>query len=122
RAAATVHARQFVAPLADPLTPDGWRAEDTVRDATTTIATIDFGGRMGLYDFTDNQWWNPLRGERIVVRGSRGEIVDDLVTRLAGPGRPVSSPLVRRQLGQGLNLEGLGLDRISLDGAVVYGN
>ena len=38
-------------------------------------------GRSALYDFTDNQWHNPLRTNRIVIRGSHGEIVDDTVTR-----------------------------------------
>ena len=37
---------------------------------------------MGLYDFTDNQWWNPLRARRIVVRGTTGELVDDPFVRL----------------------------------------
>ena len=46
---------------------------------------------MGLYDFTDNQWWNPLRHRRIVVRGSGGEIADDRLIRLADPTTPVAS-------------------------------
>ncbi|HEY1484876.1 MAG TPA: hypothetical protein VGF84_02160 [Micromonosporaceae bacterium] len=77
---------------------------------------------MGLYDFTDNQWWNPLRARRIVIRGSRGEIVDDTVTRLLDPLTPVQSTLIRRQTGLDLNLEGLDLKHISFDGAVVYRN
>jgi predicted dehydrogenase len=119
---ATVDGRAFVAPLVDPLTPQGWTGDDTPRPASTTLATIDFGGRMGLYDFTDNQWWNPLRGRRITVRGSRGEIVDDQVVRLADPTTPVQSLLVRRQTGLDLNLEGLDLKHISFDGQVVYRN
>lgn len=119
---AVVSARAFTAPLADPLTPAGWRSDDTPRDATTTIATIDFGGRMGLYDFTDNQWWNPLRADRIIVRGSRGELVDDRIVRLVDPVTPVESRLIRRETGHGLNLEGFDLDHISLDGTVLYRN
>ena len=89
---------------------------------STTLATLDFGGRMGLYDFTDNQWWNPLRSRRIVVRGSLGELVDDRVVRLVDPETPVESHLVRRQTGIDLNLEGVELDHISFDGRVVYRN
>jgi hypothetical protein len=77
---------------------------------------------MGLYDFTDNQWWNPLRSRRILIRGERGEIVDDRVVRLIDPRTPVESSLVRRQTGRDLNLEGLDLDHITFDGAVVYRN
>jgi predicted dehydrogenase len=119
---ATVTARAFVAPLVDPLTPDGWTHDAVPRPATTTLATIDFGGRMGLYDFTDNQWWNPLRTRRIVIRGSAGEIVDDAVVRLHDPTTPITSELSRRQTGVDLNLEGLDLKHISFDGDVVYRN
>ncbi|MGW0213846.1 Gfo/Idh/MocA family protein [Micromonospora chokoriensis] len=119
---AEVSARAFAAPLADPLSPAGWSGDDTPRQLSTTLATIDFGGRMGLYDFTDNQWWNPLRGRRLVVRGSRGELVDDRVVRLVDPTTPVESSLVRRQTGLDLNLEGLDLKHISFDGDVVYRN
>ena len=119
---ATVNARAFVAPLVDPLTPDGWTHDAVPRPATTTLASIDFGGRMGLYDFTDNQWWNPLRTRRIVIRGSAGEIVDDAVTRLHDPTTPIASALSRRQTGIDLNLEGLDLKHISFDGDVVYRN
>ncbi|TMR25022.1 hypothetical protein ETD86_02590 [Nonomuraea turkmeniaca] len=77
---------------------------------------------MGLYDFTDNQWWNPLRTRRIVVRGSIGELVDDHVVRLADPATPVESRLIRRDTGIDLNLELRDLKHISFDGWVVYRN
>src|SRR4051812_27160965 len=72
---ATVTARSFTAPVADPVSFDGWHGDVQPAPRTTTLATLDFGGRMGLYDFTDNQWWNPLRARRIVVRGTTGELV-----------------------------------------------
>jgi predicted dehydrogenase len=120
---AEVSARAFTAPLADPLGKDGWTGDATPRDATTLLATLDFGGgRMGLYDFTDNQWWNPLRHRRIVVRGSLGEIADERVVRLADATTPVESRLLRRQTGLDLNLEGNDVEHISFDGRVVYRN
>jgi predicted dehydrogenase len=119
---AEVNARTFTAPLANPLSFSGWSGDGTPQPLATTIATIDFGGRMGLYDFTDNQWWNPLRHRRIVVRGSIGELVDDRVVRLADPVTPVESVLIRRQTGIDLNLELLDLKHISFDGKVVYRN
>src|SRR3954465_6499596 len=119
---ARVAARGFSAPLADPVSFDGWHGDVEPRPKETTLATLDFGGRMGLYDFTDNQWWNPLRARRIVVRGSHGEIVDDQVTRMLDASTPVTSALTRRQTGHDLNLEGLDLKHISFDGRVVYRN
>jgi predicted dehydrogenase len=122
-APATVSARASTAPLADPLSRDGWTDDLTPKDAVTTLALLDFGGgRTAVYDFTDNQWWNPLRGRRMVVRGSLGEIVDDVVVRMADPRSPVESPLVRRRTGTDLNLEGRELHHISFDGRVVYRN
>ncbi|RYV51606.1 Gfo/Idh/MocA family protein [Pengzhenrongella frigida] len=118
-----VSARTFTAPLVDPITRAGWTSDDTARDATTTIATLDFGdGRSGLYDFTDNQWHNPLRTNRIVVRGSRGELVDDRIVRLTGDRTVVESHLVRRQAGIEQNLDGFDLDHLSVDGQVLYRN
>ncbi|SDU93147.1 Predicted dehydrogenase [Microlunatus sagamiharensis] len=118
-----VRAQSFTSPLANPLSPAGWSGSDEPEDLETVLATLDFGGqRTGLYDFTDNQWWNPLRARRIVVRGTRGEIVDEKVTRLVDAFTPVTSSLVRRQAGIDLDLEGVDLQHVSLDGRVLWRN
>lgn len=123
RGPVTVHAQAFTAPLANPLSPAGWSGSDAPEPLVTTVATLDFGAsRMGVYDFTDTQWWNPLRARRIVIRGSRGEIVDERVTRLVDPCTPVESSLVRRQAGLDLNLEGVDLQHVSFDGRVLWRN
>ena len=120
---ATVTARAFTAPLADPVSFDGWHGDAEPRPKQTTLATLDFGAAgMGLYDFTDNQWWNPLRARRIVVRGSTGELVDDTLVRLADARTVVESHLIRRLTGLDLNLEGSDLDHISFDGRVLWRN
>ena len=119
----TVDARSFTAPLADPLSPQGWSGSAEPAAAATTIATLDWGaGRTGLYDFTDNQWWNPLRSRRIVIRGSLGEIVDDHVVRLADPTTPIESSIQRRLTGLDLNLEGLEIRHVSHDGKILWRN
>lgn len=123
RGPVTVHAQAFTAPLANPLSPSGWSGSAHPEPLSTTLATLDFGSsRTGLYDFTDNQWWNPLRARRIVVRGSLGEMVDERVTRLVDPYTPVESSLVRRQAGVDLNLEGVDLQHVSFDGRVLWRN
>jgi predicted dehydrogenase len=119
---ARVVAQSFTAPLADPITPAGWSDDITPIPARTTIATLDFGGSSGLYDFTSNQWWNPLRGRRIVVRGALGEIVDDRVVRVVDTRTIVESPLVRNRAGTDLDLRGVDLEQISFDGKVLWRN
>lgn len=117
-----VSARRFTAPLVDPLSFSGWEADPQPRDTATTIATLDFGdGRSALYLFTDNQWWNPLLARRILIRGVRGEIVDNDVVRMT-PDGVVASPLSHRRLGVDMNLEGNELDTIAFDGRVIYRN
>ncbi len=122
RASAEVRAQRFVAPLVDPVTRDGRTAAEHESPAGTVLATLDFGAAMGLYDFTDNQWFNPLRHRRIVVRGTRGEIADDRIVRLADPRTVVESAIVRRQIGHDLDLEGYATDHLSIDGEIVWRN
>ena len=120
---AVVQGNRFRAPLLDPLDRNGWAADPGPREAATTIASVDFGGvGMGLYDFTDNQWHNRLRSRRLVIRGSHGEIVDDTVTRWAGPERILRSPLLRWQSGYDLDLEGYDSESIVLDGEELWRN
>jgi predicted dehydrogenase len=119
---ATVSAHDFIAPLINPLVRDAWTDDPEPRDAKNTIATMDFGGTMGLYDFTTNQWHNQLRSRRIVIRGSAGEISNDEVVRLTGPRTIVRTPLVRRQTGYDLDLDAFDTDHISLGDTILYRN
>ncbi|WP_298458707.1 Gfo/Idh/MocA family protein [uncultured Cellulomonas sp.] len=119
----TVHARTFSAPLVSPLSRAGWTDDDEPHAATTTLATLDLGGgRSALYDFTDNQSRNRLRVNRLVLRGSHGEMVDDRLMRMTGPRTIVESHLVRRQTGVEQDLPGFDLEHLSLDGEVLYRN
>jgi len=120
---ATVTATVSQHRLVDPLTPDGWTDDETPQEVSLMRAHIGFpGGQTGLYEFWDNQWWNPVRQDRLAVRGSKGEIVDGRVSFMDGPRTVVDVPLVRRHTGAGLNLEGQDLDHISLGADVVYRN
>jgi predicted dehydrogenase len=123
RGPVTVRASRTTAPLVDPLSRDGWTDDDTAKPATTTIATLDFGdGRSGVYDFTDNQWHNQLRFRRILVRGTHGELRDDETVRLLGPRTIARTPLVRRQTGYDLDLDGFETDHITYGDEVLFRN
>jgi predicted dehydrogenase len=119
----TLTTRQFQAPLVNPLARDGWNSDMSPQSAKTTISLIDFGsGKSGLYNFVDNQWHNQLRHRRIVVRGSKGEIVDDAVIRLIDGPAITTSKIERYQLGYDLNLDGFDTEHLSFDGKVVFKN
>jgi len=120
---AEVRAVRTVAPLADPITRAGWADPVEVKQAVTTIATISFdGGGFGLYDFTDNQWHNQLLMRRLLVRGTTGELRDQEVVRLTGDRTIVTSPIVRRQTGYDLDLDGFDTDHITVGSDVLYRN
>ena len=123
RGPVTVNAVKLVAPLLDPLVRAGWTDDTEPKPATTTLATLDFGdGRSGLYDFTDNQWHNQLRFRRLIVRGSTGELLNDEVVRMVAPRTIVQTPLVRRQIGYDMDLDGFETDHITWGSEVLFRN
>jgi len=123
RGPVTVRAVKLTAPLLNPLAKPGWTDDEELHPATTTIATVDFGdGRSGLYDFTDNQWHNQLRFRRLLVRGTTGELRDDEVVRMVAPRTIARTPLVRRQLGYDLDLDGFDTEHVTFGDEVVYRN
>ncbi len=118
-----ISTQQFSAPLVDPLAREGWNEDLNPKIAKTTISLIDFGaGKSGIYNFVDNQWHNQLRHRRIVIRGSRGEIVDDSVIRLVDGPAITTSRIERYQLGYDLNLDGYDTEHLSFEGQVVFKN
>ena len=121
--ATTVMTQQFQAPLVNPLIRKGWNSDLSPQMAKTTISLLDFGsGKSGIYNFVDNQWHNQLRHRRIVVRGSKGEVVDDAVIRLVDGPAITTSHIERYQLGYDLNLAGFDTEHLSFDGKVVFKN
>jgi predicted dehydrogenase len=119
----TVTGFSSVNPLVDPIDPAGWREDLEAKPVSTVMARFDFAsGAVGMYEFTDNQWWNPLREDWVLVRGSHGEIHDDRVTRLIGPRAVTRTHLERRQTGLDMNLEGFDLEHIAYGDQIVYRN
>lgn len=117
----TVTGQRTTAKLVDPVSFAGWRQDPELEDRSTTIGLLEFPSGIGVYNFVANQWWNPLRARRLVVRGTLGEIVDNTITRWDGR-HVVTSELSYRRLGIDMNLEGNELQHVSLDGEVLWGN
>jgi len=123
QAAARVRAVRTVAPLLDPLSRAGWTDDAAPKPATTTLATLDFdGGRSGVYDFTTGQTRNLLRFRRLLVRGTHGELNGDEIVHLPAPRTIARAPLVRRQSGHDLDLNGFDTESITLGTEVLYRN
>lgn len=122
-ATVTVRAQTSSAPLVRGPDRGGWPGDVDVEPATRTLATLDFGdGRVGLHDFTDGQWFHPLRARRLAIHGSHGQIVADTLIELADAATPVSMAIVRRETGLDGNLEGHELHSISCAGQPLWRN
>ncbi|MEU8820783.1 hypothetical protein [Actinoplanes sp. NPDC048796] len=123
RAPATVRAVRTTAPLLAPLDRSGWTDDPLPRAATTTIATVDFGdGRSAVYDFTSGQTRNLLRHRRLLVRGTHGELHDDDIVHMPAPRTIARTPLIRRQSGHDLDLNGFDTETILCGDRVLYRN
>lgn len=117
-----VNAEAYESAVIESLGRDGWPDREGDVTVKQTVAMINFDGRLGVYDFTDGQWFHPLLARRLNIRGSRGEIVDQQLTRMLDPRTPVTESLARRQSGLDGDLEGFDLDTLSLGGRVWYRN
>lgn len=119
---AAIRARQFVSPVVQGGGRSGSPLEEKVVDGTQLLGEFDFGDRLGLFDFTDIQYWSYVRSHRVVIRGERGEIADDEVRYLRDFRTPVIETLRRRDRGQGGDLDGHWLESIQLGGQAMFAN
>jgi len=95
------------------------RMVDTSQDLAL-LQLVD--GRSALFDFTRDQYFSPIRQNRILIRGTRGEIRDDQATYMADYKTPINSALTRMQSGTGGSLEPLSLQGVLCEGNWLYRN
>ena len=104
--AASIRAREFVSPVVAGPDRAGPPAAERTTDSRQVIAQLDFGHKLGVYDFTGDQYFSWIRAPRVLVRGERGEIKDGLVRYLQDFVTPVEIVLRRVDAGLDGNLEG----------------
>ena len=109
--------------LTDPLLSsngrDGWHDELEPVTGRRTVALLRFDAAdarevNAVFDFTDEQYFSPVRSRHTSVRGDRGEISDNTVTHLIGPGDPATGELRRDVTGIESDLSGNHLRRVTL--------
>ncbi len=71
-----------------------------------TIAYLNFGDTLGVFDFTSDQYHSWIRSPRLLIRGERGEINNTQVLYIADYLTPITYELVRQDAGKEGNLEG----------------
>jgi len=119
---AEVSAAVFRSPLVAGPGRDGDPTEERTITATQTTARFVFGDRLGVYDFAGEQYFSWIRGNRLLIRGERGEIDNLEVRHLRRFDEPVFDSLRRVMTGEGGNLEGMFLRGILLGDEWVFRN
>lgn len=85
------------------------------------LAVLNYGNKTAIYDFNKEQYFSEIRSTRMVIRGTKGEIVNDTCTYLEGS-VPMRFTLTRNQHGWNESLDGMCLDSISGNGQIWYQN
>lgn len=119
---ATIRATVFHSTVETGFDTSGPRRERGTVEEARTVAIVDFGDRLGLYDFAGEQYFSYVRADRVDLRGSSGEITDREVRRLTGLDEPTTQELRREQTGPEGDLGGYSLRGISLGDRWVYRN
>ena len=96
--------------------------EKKIVESVRTIAQLDYGDRLGIFDFTGDQYHSWIRSPRLMVRGEDGEINQTTVRLLKRFDTPFQFDLVRRDTGHAGNLEGYSHRSITGGGEVLYEN
>lgn len=103
---ATIQARSFTSPLVASPNRNGPPAEERIVESKQTIAWIDFGDKFGVFDFTGDQYFSWIRTNRLLVRGTRGEINNTQIKYLKDYKTPITIDLLRQSAGVDVNFEG----------------
>jgi hypothetical protein len=103
---ASIRALQFKSPIVAGSTRTGPPREERKILTTQTIASLEFEGKLAVFDFVEDQYFSWIRSHRVLVRGDRGEINNLDVRYLIDFTTPMEMHLRRMDAGQTGNLEG----------------
>lgn len=103
---AEIQATRFSSPLVRGPDRAGPPQTEEMIDSDQVLAWMKFaGGKLGVLDFTTNQYRAWIRDERLLIRGERGEIANRRVTYLKTFDAPMAFDLERVTHGQEADLK-----------------
>jgi len=102
-----VRAHAFESPLMAGPDRSGPPTERRVQPSLQTLAWLEIGDKLGVYDFCGDQYFSWIRNERVLVRGEVGEIINLSASTLAQFDTPLCTEIERQMAGANGNLEGL---------------
>ncbi len=117
-----ITARSFKSPILAGPGRDGPPDEEKIGESEQTLATFDWGDKLGTFDFCGDQYFSWIRGQDVVIRGERGEIINEEMRVLNDFQTPLKTALQRETAGVNGNLEGYFLKGITARGEWLYQN
>lgn len=120
---ARISAIEFGSSIVEPPGRAGPPPEQRIAETSQSINLLQFDGRrLGILDFDGAQYFSPIRSPRVVVRGERGEIINDQVVYLKDHLTPIRAELMRHEAGQHGSLEARHLRGIQFCQDWIYRN
>jgi hypothetical protein len=119
---AKIRAMSFQTSMVAGPNRQGIPMREEMMTAPRDMAWLDFGGKLGIYDFTKDQHRSWIRSNHLSVRGQRGEIFNHRLSMLADFQTPLHLELKRINKGEEENLEGYYMQGIMAGESWVYRN
>lgn len=96
----------FSSPIISGPNREGDPTQEKTSISNQVIAHLAFGDKLGVFDFTGDQYFSWIRSERVLVRGNKGEINNTRLAYLQDFRTPIQLELRRLNAGENGNLEG----------------
>jgi predicted dehydrogenase len=103
---AAIQAFEFGSPLIAGPNRTGPPPEERRVESAQLVAHLHFGHKLGIFDFTADQYFSWIRSQRLLIRGERGEINNLDASYLADFRTPMTIRFERQDAGESGNLEG----------------
>lgn len=117
-----ISAQRFIFPIVRTHNRDG-KIENMMKvNSSQVIATLNFGNKFAIYNFSDEQYFSWIRSPQLTIRGDKGEIHNKKLTYIKDNKSPVELYLNRMNAGEDGNLEGYYLKGILGGNEWVYKN
>ena len=118
----TITATEFVSPIVKSPNRNGPTKTEEIAASKQSIAGLNFGDKLGVFDFTGDLYFSHIRNQRLLIRGERGEIINDTVAYLQDHKTPTNLSFTRHTAGPEGNLEGNHLKGYQIGGEWIYTN
>lgn len=118
----TITAHRFVSPIVASPDRAGPPAAERIVESDQVVAFLDAGDRLGVYDFSPDQYFSWIRASRVLIRGDRGELHGRTVRTLLDHRTPAVGEMTRHDAGHDGNLEGYYHKGITLGDEWLYRN